>query len=84
MLTGTATGQMFKLPRGEAYIGRSQDAAVRLVACDPGMDYQLRIKDRPVAEGGAVMRKGRLVMPRGPGLGLTVDEKLVRRLSRRG
>jgi len=59
-------------------------AAVRLVACDPGMDYQLRIKDKPVAEGGATLRKGRLVMPRGPGLGLTVDEKLVRRLSRRG
>ena len=59
-------------------------AAVRLVACDPGMDYQLRIKDRPVAEGGAALRKGRLVMPAGPGLGLTVDEKLVRRLSRRG
>ncbi len=58
-------------------------AAVRLVACDPGMDYQLRIKDRPVADGGAVMRKGRLVMPDGPGLGLTVDEKLIRRLSQR-
>ena len=58
-------------------------AAVRLVACDPGMDYQLRIKDRPVAEGGAVLRKGRLVMPDGPGLGLTVDEKLIRRLSQR-
>jgi L-alanine-DL-glutamate epimerase-like enolase superfamily enzyme len=48
------------------------------------MDYQLRIKDKPVAEGGAAVRKGRLVMPQGPGLGLTVDEKLVRRLSRRG
>lgn len=58
-------------------------AAVRLVACDPGMDYQLRIKDRPVADGGAVVRKGRLVMPDGPGLGLTVDEKLIRRLSQR-
>ena len=58
-------------------------AAARLVACDPGMDYQLRIKDKPVADGGAVLRKGRLVMPEGPGLGLTVDEKLIRRLSRR-
>jgi len=58
-------------------------AAVRLVACDPGMDYQLRIKDKPVAEGGAVVRKGRLVMPEGPGLGLTVDEKLIRRLAQR-
>ncbi len=58
-------------------------AAVRLVGCDPGMDYQLRIKDRPVKEGGAVVKKGRLVMPAGPGLGLTVDEKLIRRLARR-
>lgn len=58
-------------------------AAVRLVACDPGMDYQLRIRDKPVADGGAVVRKGRLVMPGGPGLGLTVDEKLVRRLAQR-
>ncbi len=58
-------------------------AAVRLVGCDPGMDYQLRIKDRPVKEGGAVVKKGKLVMPAGPGLGLTVDEKLIRRLARR-
>lgn len=58
-------------------------AAVRRVACDPGMDYQLRIKDKPVAAGGAQVRKGRLVMPDGPGLGLTVDEKLIRRLSKR-
>jgi L-alanine-DL-glutamate epimerase-like enolase superfamily enzyme len=58
-------------------------AAVRLVACDPGMDYQLRIRDKPVADGGAVVRKGRLVMPKAPGLGLTVDEKLIRRLARR-
>ena len=58
-------------------------AAVRLVGCDPGMDYQLRIKDRPVKEGGAVVTQGKLVMPEGPGLGLTVDEKLIRRLARR-
>ena len=58
-------------------------AAVRLVACEPGMEYQLRIRDKPVADGGAVVRKGRLVMPGGPGLGLTVDEKLVRRLAQR-
>ena len=58
-------------------------AAVRLVGCDPGMDYQLRIKDRPVKEGGAVVKKGTLVMPDGPGLGLTVDEKLIRRLAQR-
>ena len=56
-------------------------AAVRLVGCDPGMDYQLRIKDKPVKEGGVVLKKGRLVMPDAPGLGLTVDEKLVRRLA---
>lgn len=58
-------------------------AAVRIVACDPGMDYQLRIKDRPVQEGGAVVKAGKVVMPDTPGLGLTVDEKLIRRLSKR-
>ena len=58
-------------------------AAVRLVGCDPGMDYQLRIKDKPVKEGGVELKKGKLVMPDGPGLGLTVDEKLVRKLSKR-
>lgn len=59
-------------------------AAVRNVGCDPGMDYQLRIRDRPVSEGGATLdRLGRVVMPTAPGLGLTVDEKLVRALSRR-
>lgn len=58
-------------------------AAVRLVGCDPGMDYQLRIKDQPVAEGGAVVRRGRIVMPEAPGLGLVVDEKLIRRLAQR-
>jgi L-alanine-DL-glutamate epimerase-like enolase superfamily enzyme len=58
-------------------------AAVRLVGCDPGMDYQLRIKDRPVAEGGAVVKNGKVVMPDRPGLGLTIDEKLISRLARR-
>ncbi len=58
-------------------------AAVRIVACDPGMDYQLRIKDRPVQDGGAVVKAGKVVMPETPGLGLTVDEKLIRRLSKR-
>lgn len=58
-------------------------AAVRLVGCDPGMDYQLRVADNPVAEGGALVRNGKVVMPSAPGLGLTVDEKLVRRLSKR-
>jgi len=59
-------------------------AAVRNVGCDPGMDYQLRISDRPVKEGGAVPNaKGRVVMPDAPGLGLVVDEKLVRELSQR-
>jgi len=58
-------------------------AAVRLVGCDPGMDYQLRIKDFPVKEGGAIIKKGKLVMPETPGLGLVVDEKLVRRLAQR-
>ncbi|MBX9812535.1 MAG: hypothetical protein K2Y16_13120 [Burkholderiales bacterium] len=58
-------------------------AAVRLVACDPGMDYQLRIKDQPVREGGAVVNKGKIVMPEAPGLGLTIDEKLIKKLSQR-
>jgi L-alanine-DL-glutamate epimerase-like enolase superfamily enzyme len=68
-LLDTATGHMH--------------AAVRLVACDPGMDYHLRIKDEPVAEGGAQYDGGNCTMPDGPGLGLTVDEDLVRRLSER-
>ena len=38
VLTGTATGQMFKLPRGEAWIGRAPDAAVRLI--DDGVSRQ--------------------------------------------
>lgn len=58
-------------------------AAVRIVGCDPGMDYQLRIQDLPVKEGGAVVKNGRVVMPEAPGLGLTVDEELIRRLSER-
>jgi L-alanine-DL-glutamate epimerase-like enolase superfamily enzyme len=58
-------------------------AAVRLPGCDPGMDYQLRIKDRPVEGGAALGRDGRVVMPQAPGLGVVVDEKRVRRLSRR-
>jgi L-alanine-DL-glutamate epimerase-like enolase superfamily enzyme len=59
-------------------------AAVRIVGCDPGMDYQLRIKDRPVKEGGAVPdAKGRIVIPDAPGLGLTVDEKVIKELSQR-
>ena len=58
-------------------------AAVRLVGCDPGMDYQLRIKDRPVAEGGAVVKNGKVVLPDAPGLGLTIDKKVVAMLARR-
>jgi L-alanine-DL-glutamate epimerase-like enolase superfamily enzyme len=59
-------------------------AAVRNPACDPGMDYQLRIADRPVKEGGARLDgNGRVVVPDTPGLGLTVDEKLVKELSQR-
>lgn len=59
-------------------------AAVRIVGCDPGMDYQLRIRDRPVAEGGATLdRSGRVVMPDAPGLGVVMDEKLIRKLSQR-
>jgi L-alanine-DL-glutamate epimerase-like enolase superfamily enzyme len=59
-------------------------AAVRIVGCDPGMDYQLRIRDRPVKEGGAALDKqGRVVMPDAPGLGLVMDEKLIKKLSQR-
>jgi L-alanine-DL-glutamate epimerase-like enolase superfamily enzyme len=59
-------------------------AVVRNVGCDPGMDYQLRIEDKPVKDGGVELdEKGFFVMPNAPGLGLTVDEKLVRKLSRR-
>jgi L-alanine-DL-glutamate epimerase-like enolase superfamily enzyme len=59
-------------------------AAVRIVGCDPGMDYQLRIEDRPVKEGGVTQDKdGWFVMPTAPGLGLTIDEKLIRKLSQR-
>lgn len=59
-------------------------AAVRNVGCDPGMDYQLRIRDRPVSDGGAGLDSlGHVLMPSAPGLGLTVDEKLVRELSQR-
>jgi len=59
-------------------------ATVRNVGCDPGMDYQLRIRDRPVSDGGATLDSlGRVMMPTAPGLGLTVDEKLVRELSQR-
>jgi len=47
------------------------------------MDYQLRIKDQPIKAGGAVVRDGKVVMPDTPGLGLEVDEKLVRALSQR-
>lgn len=53
-------------------------AAIRKVGCDPGMDYHLRIADEPVAEGGAVIEDGQVVMPTGPGLGLEVDEDLIR------
>ena len=74
----------FELARRRPYSGPTptSDLGHWTLGCDPGMDYQLRIKDRPVAEGGAVLRKGKLVMPDGPGLGLTVDEKLVRRLAK--
>jgi L-Ala-D/L-Glu epimerase / N-acetyl-D-glutamate racemase len=58
-------------------------AAVRLVACDPGMDYRLRIRDEPVVDGGARVSAGKIVMPDAPGLGLTLDEKLIETLSRR-
>ncbi|MGY8991909.1 MAG: enolase C-terminal domain-like protein, partial [Rhodospirillales bacterium] len=58
-------------------------ACVRLAACDPGMDYQLRIKDKPVAEGGVKVENNQFVMPDQPGLGLTVDEDVIKHLSQR-
>lgn len=58
-------------------------AAIRFVGCDPGMDYHLRIKDEPVADGGASFDGGRCELPTGPGLGLTLDETLIQRLSER-
>jgi L-alanine-DL-glutamate epimerase-like enolase superfamily enzyme len=59
-------------------------ATVRIVGCDPGMDYQLRIEDKPVKEGGVTFdRNGYFVMPDAPGLGLTVDERVIRKLSQR-
>ena len=58
-------------------------ACVRLAACDPGMDYQLRIKDKPVAEGGVKVENKQFVMPDTPGLGLTIDEDVIKHLSQR-
>lgn len=58
-------------------------AVIRLVGCDPGMDYHLRIADEPIAEGGAVVENGQVVLSSEPGLGLTVDERCIEHLSRR-
>ena len=59
-------------------------AVVRNVGCDPGMDYQLRIEDRPVKEGGVMQdRSGHFVMPDAPGLGIKMDEKILKKLSQR-
>ncbi len=58
-------------------------AAIRLVGCDPGMDYHLRIADNPVAEGGAVVENGQVVVPDRPGLGLVVDEQCIAHLNQR-
>lgn len=58
-------------------------AAIRLVGCDPGMDYHLRLAEEPVGEGGAVIENGQVVMPTGPGLGLTIDEDVVAHLNSR-
>jgi len=58
-------------------------ASVRLVGCDPALDYHLRIKEDIVAEGGVRLTPQGVEVPQGPGLGLTVDEDLVKFLSRR-
>jgi len=58
-------------------------AAVKRVGCDPGMDYHLRLNDDPVADGGARFDGGRVRLPDTPGLGITMDEKLIKELSER-
>ncbi len=58
-------------------------ACVRLVGCDPAVDYHLRIKEDIVAEGGVKLTAQGAEVPHGPGLGITVDEDLVRHLSQR-
>jgi L-alanine-DL-glutamate epimerase-like enolase superfamily enzyme len=58
-------------------------ACVRLVGCDPGIDYHLRIKEDIVAEGGIKPTPQGVEVPDAPGLGLTVDEDLVKHLQHR-
>lgn len=55
---------------------------VRLVGCDPAVDYHLRIKEDIVGDGGVLLTSDGVEVPQGPGLGLTIDENLVAFLSR--
>jgi len=52
-------------------------ACIRLVGCDPAVDYHLRIKEDPVVEGGVKLTDNGASVPEGPGLGITIDEDLV-------
>jgi L-alanine-DL-glutamate epimerase-like enolase superfamily enzyme len=55
-------------------------AAVRVAACDPAVDYHLRVKDDFIAEGGVQLTSDGAEVPEGPGLGIVVDEEKVERL----
>jgi len=55
-------------------------ASVRLVGCDPAVDYHLRIKEDVVAEGGIRLSSQGVEVPQTPGLGIIIDEDLVNHL----
>jgi L-alanine-DL-glutamate epimerase-like enolase superfamily enzyme len=57
-------------------------ACVRMVGCDPAVDYHLRIKEDIVAEGGVQLTSEGVDVPEGPGLGIVVDEQMVKYLQR--
>lgn len=58
-------------------------ACVRVVGCDPAVDYHLRIKEEIVAEGGVRLTPKGAEVPDGPGLGLEIDEDMVEHLRHR-
>jgi L-alanine-DL-glutamate epimerase-like enolase superfamily enzyme len=58
-------------------------ACIRLVGCDPAVDFHLRIKEDIVVEGGVELTSQEAEVPQGPGLGITVDEDLGKHLSSR-
>jgi len=59
------------------------NACIRRVGCDPAVDYHLRIKEDIVSEGGVRLTDKGATLPEGPGLGITVDEDLVKHLAQR-